>query len=62
MEITVDGRKKRVNAAKSVGELLAALSINREEALVKVNGRLAPDSAEISGKDDVKVMRIIFGG
>jgi len=62
MEILLDGRKKRVKAAKSVAGLLSSLGLSSEEALVKVNGKLAPDSAPISPKDKVKVMRVIFGG
>ncbi len=62
MEITVDGRKASVKGAKTVGELLSSLKLNGEEVLVKVNGKLAPDSAPISTKDKVKIMRVIFGG
>lgn len=62
MEITVDGRKTKVAKASNVAELLSQLKLNSEEVLVKVNGGLAPDGAKISPKDEVKVMRVIFGG
>ena len=62
MEITVDGRKTKANCASTVGGLLAELGLNGEEVLVKVNGKLAPNGMEISTKDEVKVMRVIFGG
>lgn len=65
MKLTLDGKVANIPAGKKVGtvaELLAALGVNVEEALVKVNGKLAPNSAEISPKDEVKVMRVIFGG
>ena len=64
MKISVDGRKVnvKVNGATSVSELLSALSLSREETLVKVNGKLAPDSTKIKDTDEVKVLRVIFGG
>ena len=62
MEITVDGKKTNAKAATTVAGLLSSLGLNPEETLVKVNGRLAPNSAKISPKDEVKVMRVIFGG
>ncbi len=62
MEITVDGRKTKVAGASDVADLLVKLKLNSEETLVKVNGRLAPNGAKISPMDDVKVMRVIFGG
>jgi sulfur carrier protein ThiS len=62
MKITLDGRKTTVKNASSVGGLVQQLKLNNEEVLVKVNGKLAADGAEISPKDEVKVMRVIFGG
>ena len=64
MGILVDGRKAgvKVKGAASVGELLSLLSLSREETLVKVNGKLAPDTAKIKSTDEVKVLRVIFGG
>jgi sulfur carrier protein ThiS len=62
MKITLDGRKTTVKNASSVGGLVQQLKLNNEEVLVKVNGKLAADGAKISPKDEVKVMRVIFGG
>ncbi len=65
MKLTLDGKPAKIPAGKkaaTVAELLAALGVNAEEALVKVNGKLAPNNAKILPKDDVKVMRVIFGG
>ena len=62
MEIIVDGRKSAVKKASTVGELIAQLGASSEEVLVKVNGKLAPNGAKISSKDEVKVMKVIFGG
>lgn len=62
MEVLVDGRKVDAKDARTVAALLKLLSLNSEEVLVKVNGKLVPDSAKVSKKDVVKIMRVIFGG
>ena len=62
MELTVDGNKTRAPSAATVAGLLASLSLNGEEVLVKVNGKLAPNGMKIAASDEVKVMRVIFGG
>jgi len=61
MELTVDGRKAKAKGA-TVGDLVASLGLNGEEVLVKVNGKLAANGTEVSAKDTVKIMRVIFGG
>ena len=62
MEVSVDGRKTRVKNTDTVGGIVSLLKLNGEEVLVKVNGKLAADSAGISEKDEIKIMRVIFGG
>ena len=63
MLVIFGGGKKRARFAKGkIADLLRALGIPQEEALVKVNGALAPDDAEIDAQDKVEVIRIVFGG
>lgn len=62
MELTVDGRKTNARPVSTVGELILALKLNGEEVLVKVNGKLAPNGMKIAATDEIKVMRVIFGG
>ncbi|MCX8198059.1 MAG: MoaD/ThiS family protein [Candidatus Micrarchaeota archaeon] len=63
MRLSVDGKSiKNPPKAKTVAELISALGLSEEEVLVKINGKLSPNSASISGEDEVKVMRVIFGG
>jgi len=62
MRVTLDGKTAKVASAATVSELLALLGLSGEETLVKVNGTLAPNSARLSQKDEVKVLRVIFGG
>ncbi|MCX6772239.1 MAG: MoaD/ThiS family protein [Candidatus Micrarchaeota archaeon] len=62
MTIIVDGKKTKAASAPTVAALLIALKLNGEEVLVKVNGKLAPNEMKIAASDEVKVMRVIFGG
>lgn len=62
MRVTLDGKDAKVASAATVAELLALLGLSGEETLVKVNGNLSPNSARLSQKDEVKVLRVIFGG
>ena len=62
MKILLNGREKEVAEAKSVGRLVELLGLCREETLVKVNGKLAADSEAIAPDDEIKVMKVIFGG
>lgn len=62
MEITLDGRRVKAKNAATVAQLVSSLKLNREEVLVKLNGKLAADGQKISRGDEVKVMRVIFGG
>lgn len=63
MKLVVDGKQKKVAAnPTSVGQLLAALKISSQEALVKVNGKIRPEGTPISKKDRIEVIRVVFGG
>ncbi|VVC02411.1 ThiS family protein [uncultured archaeon] len=62
-EIVLDGKKTMADArATSIRQLLAALHISPQEALVKVNGKIRPESAPLAKKDRVEVIRVVFGG
>jgi len=62
MELIVDGGKKRMRHSGSVNSLLKKLGVMREEVIVKVNGKLAPETAEVGAKDRVEVIKVVFGG
>ena len=61
MQVEMSGSKIR-SRAKSVSELLQSAGISREEALVKVNGVVRPDSWKLSAKDKVEIIKVVFGG
>jgi len=61
MEVLLDGRKRKASGS-TVRGIVESLGLSPEETLVKVNGRLASDGTKVCPKDEVKVMRVIFGG
>jgi len=62
MKLILDGRAKKVSHKGNLASLLKKLGVRREEVVVKVNGRLAPDTAEPEEKDTIEVIKVIFGG
>lgn len=63
MIIKVDGKHVRIAFSKgTVSTILSRLRIPREEVLVKVNGKLAPEDAELLPKDKVEIIKVVFGG
>ncbi len=62
MELIVDSERKRMRHSGSVGALLKKLGVMREEVVVKVNGRLAPETHDIKASDRVEVIKVVFGG
>ena len=63
MDIILNGQKKK--CAFKGGEVvsfLSSLSLRSEEVLVKVNGSLVPEDAQISTKDEVEIIKVVFGG
>lgn len=63
MIVRAGGERIRVDfKTGSVSELVRRLAFSREEVLVKVNGKLVPEDAEITSKDKVEVIKVVFGG
>jgi len=62
MQILFDNRKKSVSYRGDVSGLLKKLRVMREEVVVKVNGRLVPDTRTLSDSDRVEVIKVVFGG
>lgn len=42
-----------------ISELLKKLGMNREEVVVKVNGKIAPEIAELEGDEEVEIVRVV---
>jgi len=62
MKLFLDGRVKKLNHAGTVSALLKKLKVRREEVVVKLNGRLAPETASVLSNDKVEVIKVVFGG
>ncbi|MEW6035993.1 MAG: MoaD/ThiS family protein [Candidatus Micrarchaeota archaeon] len=62
MELIFDNRARRVEFDGTVSGLLRDLKVMREEVVVKVNGRLVPDTRVLGPSDKVEVIKVVFGG
>ncbi|MFA5415847.1 MAG: MoaD/ThiS family protein [Methanoregula sp.] len=48
--------------ACTVEQILGILGINPIEVIVSRNGRLVPDDVQVSGDDEIRILRIAHGG
>jgi thiamine biosynthesis protein ThiS len=62
MELVFDNIRKRRRFKGTVSDLLSSLKLMREEVVVKVNGKLAPETKMLSDSDKVEVIKVVFGG
>jgi len=62
MDITIDNERKRIDFEGDISSLLRSLNVMREEVVVKVNGKLAPETRKITKKDKVEIIKVVFGG
>ena len=62
MEVRVDNEMRELMFSGTIGELLRELRLMREEVVVKVNGKLAPETRALSAKDKVHIIKVVFGG
>jgi len=62
MDLVFDNIKKSKKFKGTVSDLLKDLKVMREEVVVKVNGRLAPETMMLADSDRVEVIKVVFGG
>jgi sulfur carrier protein ThiS len=62
MELVFDNRTRRMDFDGTLAALLRELNVMREEVVVKVNGKLAPETAAIRPSDRVEIIKVVFGG
>ncbi len=62
MELIFDNRKKKMEFKGNVQELLDDLNVMREEVVIKVNGKLSPETREVGPDDRVEIIKVVFGG
>ncbi|MBU0591150.1 MoaD/ThiS family protein [Candidatus Micrarchaeota archaeon] len=61
-EIIVDNEKKKMKFRGTLGDLLYKLKVRREEVVIKLNGKIAPETREIKANDKVEIIKVVFGG
>ncbi len=62
MRLVFDNVEKPMRFRGTVSELLKKLGASREEVVIKVNGRLAPETTTVGAKDSVEIIKVVFGG
>ncbi|MEI6872083.1 MAG: sulfur carrier protein ThiS [Verrucomicrobiota bacterium] len=66
MEITLNGEKRAFEAAETISELVAVLSLPAPALLVEHNGtalrRSEWDACQLCDGDSVEIIRIVAGG
>ncbi len=62
VELIFDNTRRDVEFDGTIGRLLGELKVMREEVVIKVNGKLAPETAKVGGKDKVEIIKVVFGG
>lgn len=62
MEIELNNEKQSLEFSGTAMELLKKLNVRREEVVIKINGRLAPETSELKDRDRVEIIKVVFGG
>ncbi len=62
MELVFDRKEMSRDFDGDVSGLLRSLGVMREEVIVKVNGKPAPDTRRLKPSDRVEVIKVVFGG
>ena len=62
MRLLLDNQLKEVQFEGNITALLKELKVMREEVVIKINGKLAPETAKVTNKDSVEIIKVVFGG
>ena len=62
VELIFDDEKKQMEFRGTLADLLKAMKVSREEVVVKVNGKLVPETREIRDDDKIQIIKVVFGG
>lgn len=62
IDLKLDNKNKKVNFNGTLMGLLKKLGVMREEVVVKVNGKLVPETTRLKKTDKVEVIKVVFGG
>ncbi|MEM2875156.1 MAG: MoaD/ThiS family protein [Candidatus Hadarchaeales archaeon] len=63
-KIVGEGRTRvvRLRRGSTAIDLLKKLGINRETAVIRINGRISPEEERLKSGDTVEIMRVVTGG
>jgi thiamine biosynthesis protein ThiS len=62
MELIFDNQEKEIDFSGTVDELLKELKVMREEVVIKVNGKITPETESVGKNDKVEIIKVVFGG
>ena len=62
MELIFDNSKRSMEFDGTISKLLSELKVMREEVVVKINGKLTPETTKIKTNDKVEIIKVVFGG
>jgi len=62
LELIIDNERKDLDYSGTVSSLLKELRFMREEVVIKVNGKLAPETKRLGKKDRIEIIKVVFGG
>jgi len=60
--IVVDGKKRKLKFKGKVIDLLRKLGISSQIVIVRKNGKIVTEMDEVSDKDLVEIITVVFGG
>lgn len=62
MKLILNNEKKELVFSGTAAQLIKQLNLRREEVVIKINGRLAPETTQLDGNDSVEIIKVVFGG
>ncbi|MGV8084947.1 MAG: MoaD/ThiS family protein [Candidatus Bilamarchaeum sp.] len=62
MKLLLENQQKDIQFEGNITTLLRDLQVSREEVVIKINGKLAPETAKVTNKDSVEIIKVVFGG
>ncbi len=62
MEVKYGEEKREIDFSGKITGLLKIMEIQQEIAVVKVNGKVTPENEELSGNEEVEIIRVVYGG
>jgi sulfur carrier protein ThiS len=62
MELIFDNSRREIDFSGTVEDLLKEMKVMREEVVIKVNGKITPETESVGPSDKVEIIKVVFGG